>query len=294
MIVTCWVFSMRTLIRLKEDLNFNKNLEEIIDVLKITTAVQLKRFQSERKKEDKFFLELRDSFSMLKKGRAENHPFFQKGQEEPRCIVVITPNEGFSGELNALLMNAALRNRKSKNDTLLVIGERGANYLDGLKEPYLFFPGIGEKVDPAQTDNLNRYLSEEYLKGKFNRVLIVYAEFTVISVQHIKVHRLLPLPIQEFKFSREGSEKNEEMIIEPSLQKVIEGLVTLNLNYIIYNIFYSSKLSEFSARLMHLEKSSQEMGFINRQMFIEYYKSMHSAADKSIREILAARTLTRK
>ncbi|MCK4994248.1 MAG: F0F1 ATP synthase subunit gamma [Candidatus Omnitrophica bacterium] len=285
---------MRSIARLKNDLSFNKTLEEMIDILKITTAVQLRRLQDERKREGRFLSQLHDSFSILKKGKAVNHPFFQRDREEPCCIVVITSDEGFLGELNSLLMNTALKEKNSGNDTLIVLGERGANYLDGLQEPYLFFSGIGEKVESSEADNLKRYLSEKYLKGQFNRVLIVYAEFVSISVQQIKVHMLLPVPVLELPFSPEDAGRKEEIIIEPSSEAIIEGLMNLNLNYTIYNIFYSSKLSEFSARLMHLEKSSQELVCINRKLFLEYYKNLHFIADKRIREVLAARTLIRK
>jgi hypothetical protein len=54
-------------------------------------------------------------------------------------------------------------------------------------------------------------------------------------------------------------------------------------------IFLSSKLSELSARVMHLEDSDRELSRVNHQLELQYVKRLHALADKSIREISASR-----
>ena len=129
------------------------------------------------------------------------------------------------------------------------------------------------------------------MKGRFNQVVMVYAEFISITTQQIKLQRLLPFPRKELEKSLEKADKYTDLLIAPAPNSIIEELVNLSLEYIMYKIFYYSKLAECSARLIHLEKSDQELIRINRQLRLEYFKSSHALADKKIREILSSRLL---
>jgi len=74
---------------------------------------------------------------------------------------------------------------------------------------------------------------------------------------------------------------------------VMEGLIRFRLSFSLYNIAWTSKFSEFGARLMHLEGSEQELARMKQQLSLQYFKHVHSLADKTIREIISSR-LTRK
>jgi F-type H+-transporting ATPase subunit gamma len=282
---------MESLVRLKNNLSFNKNLDGIINILKITTSIQLRQLQSREWGKQIFLDELIDSFAMLRPERIIKHTLIYRRNQSPQGLVVVTSDEGFLGELNGLLIDTALKERKSEADKLIVVGEKGAQYLEDMGQPYFFFSGIEEGSNFKEVDKLKRYLISEYLKGKFNQVVIIYAEFISVTTQSIKVKKLLPFQVQELGEARTGAKEYEDLLVASSYDKVIEGLVSLSLGFIIYNIFYSSRLSEFSARLMHLEKSSQELIRLNRQLFLEYFKSLHALTDKRIREILSSRIL---
>jgi hypothetical protein len=50
-------------------------------------------------------------------------------------------------------------------------------------------------------------------------------------------------------------------------------------------------LAELSARIMHLEGSSQELGSMQIDLKRRVFKELHTLNDKSIREISAAKML---
>ncbi|MEA3560871.1 MAG: hypothetical protein U9R31_03775, partial [Candidatus Omnitrophota bacterium] len=81
----------------------------------------------------------------------------------------------------------------------------------------------------------------------------------------------------------------ERIAIEPALDKVIEYLVTVWMNYILYGIFWESKLSEWSARVMHLEGSSSEIERLDKKLRFRYFQLLHEISDKNIREIFSSR-----
>ncbi|MCP4651359.1 MAG: F0F1 ATP synthase subunit gamma [PVC group bacterium] len=281
---------MKSLRNLKNSLAFNKDLDDLMNTSKIATMIQLRQLQGTDWGEERFLPELRSFFSMLKKDVVYNHPLIVNENTTPKCIVAITSDEGFLGELNALIMEAALREQDVTKDTIIVVGKKGEQYLDEMKKSYLSFPWMSSD-GYGELDKLSRYLVEKYLKAEFNQVVVVYADFKSIMVQHVRIQKLLPFPMRELDGFLEQSKEHEKLLVGPSRNKVIEGLINLNLIFLIYRIFYSSKLSEFSARLMHLERSGQEIIRVNRSLRLEYFKSAHSLADKRIREILSSRIL---
>ena len=275
--------------QLKQNLVFNTSLGGIIDVLKVAASIQLRQFQSMSKPHDEFFKSLKDAFDMLDT-KNSNHPFLVSSEGLANCIVVITSDEGFAGELNSLLLHTALQLRDtSKLGNFVVLGERGAAFLEDMNESFVFLPGVSQDIDSKEIDRLKDYLIKEYLKGVFSKITIVYSKFISLSSQRVETEEILPC---RYLFKESGLQKEgiyKDLIIGPDFNKVLEDLVRLWLGWTIYNIFWSNKLSEFVARLMHLERSTQELSRVNQKLTMQYFRHLHDLADKSIREISAAR-----
>lgn len=285
---------MQPLTRIKHDLEFNKNLDELVAVLKMTTSLQLRQFQSQHLGDERFLREIYSSFEIIERDEITKHPLFNRASLSPKAIVVITSDEGFLGELNALLINAGLHERKSEKDELIVLGAKGAQYLQDINQSYLYFSGVSERIGYKEADNLKRYLIDEYLKGVFNQVYIIYAESVSITAQHVKIQQLLPFSMNEIGNLSSRCDYYKHLLTEPDTGALIDELISMVLGFMLYRIFYYSKLAEFSARLMHLEKSSQELVQLGQELSLEYCKSMHSRADTQIREMLSSRIVINK
>ena len=279
---------MIPLAQLKQNLEFNKSLGGIVDVLKVSAAVQLRRLQGGVHGYQPFAQQLREAARLLDV-RGIEHPFVAARQDLPSCTVVITSDEGFAGELNTLLVNAALDTRDAaRSDQLVVLGERGACALEELNESFVAFPGVPEELNAAHVAALKRYLVEGSLAGRFGRVVVVYAKFVSMTSQHIEEEQVLPSRAL-FEEERRPPRPAHPCVVEPSGTQVIEGLVSLRLDVTLSTLFISSKLAELAARVMHLEGSDQELSRMQHQLGLQYVKHRHALADTSIREISASR-----
>jgi ATP synthase F1 gamma subunit len=284
---------MIPLARLKQDLEFNKDLGGIIDVLKVASTIQLRQFQKQSVDfSQKFLAHLLESLALRTTGQI-NHPLFS-GQKNPkRLIVVVTSDEGFLGELNTLLVNNALNQKKDNSDELVVLGERGSGYLKDCGVSFVAFRGISAKVDYREATIIRDYVLSRYLKGEIGYAFCVYPRFVSISFQRIEIRELLPCASLLKDIPRSPKEVVRQLLIEPSFARVIEEWVRLWLGAVFYDIFFSSKLAELAARLMHLEASSQELSRRKQHLSREYFKYLHALSDKTIREISASRVLWR-
>lgn len=278
---------MIPLVQLKQNLEFNRDLHSIIDVFKVAASIHLRQLQQTTVLHEPFERALFESLRMLDVSGVR-HPFLAHRASLPSCVVVLTSEEGFAGELNALLVEAALHSRQAaRHDELVVLGERGASRLEEMNESFVSFPGIGDEVKQEHVTKLRRYLVNGYLRGRFGRVLLVYAKYISVSVQQVEEELLLPC---RGLFGVAPAPRPERQgLIEPSVEHVLEGLVKLWMEFALAKICVSSKLSEVAARVMHLEGSDQELSRANQQLGLQYVKHLHALADKSIREISTSR-----
>jgi len=282
---------MITLAKLKRSLEFNKSLGTIIDILKTTALVQFRSFQYKDKPNAEFLKEIEDPFDIFWIKRIK-HPYFFERLSLPSAIIIITSDEGFLGGLNTLLINAALEHRRSKKDELIVLGERGARYLEDIKENFVPFPGISAEAGWKEPEKVASYVLGGY-KKKFGSIFVSYPKFISLTHQKVEALQLLPRLLGEGSKS-DLSRATAEVSIEPTDSRVVEAAVELWVRYRLFEIFWLSKQSEFAARIMHLEGSTHELSSLNQRLRFDYFRRVHALSDKTIREISAAKVLLKK
>ncbi|UCD14906.1 MAG: F0F1 ATP synthase subunit gamma [Candidatus Omnitrophota bacterium] len=282
---------MKALAKLKQDLEFIKGFGEVIDTIKTAALVEFRFFQGREKLINTAFLkELEGAFNLLMSGGIAS-PYLSADKPLPQALVIITSDEGFLGELNTLCINSAFQNRQSDKDEIIVLGERGARYLADRGDNFVSFPGISERVDAKESQRLVNYLLRRYNRH-IGRITVVYPQFLSLTSQRITIFTLLPYSLTAPKL--DVSRKQADMLIEPSLSKVVKSMVNLWMNYKLLEMFFSAKQAEFAARIMHLEGSTQELSLINKKVTLSYFKQLHALSDKTIREISAAKILLKK
>jgi F-type H+-transporting ATPase subunit gamma len=271
--------------KLKQNLKFNKNLDELIEVMKLAATLQFNQFRARQEPSVDFLLTLEDALNLIS-GQAANSIFLNPEPLSSTAIILVSSDEGFLGELNVLLVNRLTEIKAAKSE-IIVLGLQGAQYLEELGMNFTAFTLPSEKLEFKHVEPLRDHCLKLYKKREISKIQIVYPRFVNIALQQIESEALLPLTFAH----RDVTKINDEVIIEPSLDLFIEEWIKLWLGFRMYQIIWSSKLAEFAARIMHLESSMQELKRINQHLELEYFKYLHSLSDKTIREISASRHL---
>ena len=271
--------------KLKSNLQFNKNLGDLVEVMKLAATLQFNQFRLREEPSEDYIHLLDDVFGALLSAGAKSDLLTAK-DNLPALFLLVSSDEGFLGELNFLLVNRLLSSRRQQ-DNIICVGAQGVNYLREIQVAFSFLESPGEKLDSQRIAAVRDYILSEYLKRNIGKVYVVYSRFINITVQQVELEALLPLP--EARSS--PAKLVRHLLIEPDIDSVIEGWIKAWLDFRLYQIFWSSKLAEFAARIMHLEGSVQELNKINSHLRMEYFKYLHGLSDKSIRELTAARLL---
>ncbi len=283
--------------KLRKEAAFNKEIGGIINVLKGVASAEFYRLQKTRKKLDEFMGYLQNFFRLLDV-TGWSHVFLEESLLPP-VLLLITSDMGFLGKLNISVVAAALKQRHGSSlgevvssgakETFIVVGKQGARYIEEIGAKFVSFPGISDEVSYEESEKLADFIFQGFLNKKFGKIFIVYPHFSSFTSWNIQTYQLFPCRFLFGEDLKPESQEEEEVIIEPAKSKVLEYLIKVWMNYILHGVFWESKLSEWSARIIHLEGSHYEIKQLDKKIRSQYFRLLHEKSDKNIREIFSSR-----
>ena len=280
---------MKTLSKIKQDLEFNKGLFTLVETLKAIAASQYRILEKKIRSLEDFISAIEGFFELIDIRRV-GHPFLQS-RNKPQIVVAITSDTGLLGGLNMQITGTALGELESISGKLVVIGERGKMYAQGSGIPSVNFPGISDEERYGQAMQLRDYILSKVLSGAFGGVKVVYPRPISFTVQRVEVVSFLPFSLPKSEGRRNFM---DGAIMESVPRDAVEYLVNLWMGHRLYEIFGLSRLAEFAARYVHLEESAQKIKDIDKKTRLQYFRVKHELVDRTMRELFAGRTIYAK
>jgi ATP synthase F1 gamma subunit len=290
---------MQSVQKLRKELQLNTELTDLLDVLKGIASSEFRALERKRERFAKFLNAFEGFFEMIDFSLAD-HPFARDSSGK-LGIIMVTSDEGFMGGLNTRVINAALNYDGADKAALIILGDRGAGYLNGLGRAFTPFPGVKADSCYESAVQLKDFIMKEGLAGSFSKLILIYPKPVSFTMQKVEILKLLPCG-ELFEKQRAVSAQapantdpfTEKVIIESSLSGIIEYLVSTWITEKLYEVFEDSKLSEFSARTVHLEESYQLLLERGKSIGFQYFRSHHDLVDKGMRETFSAKMRVKK
>jgi ATP synthase F1 gamma subunit len=276
---------------IKKDMEFNRGLSSLIEVLKNIAVSQYRSLEHKFGGFDKFMQAVESCFDFIDLEVIKHH--FLNPRNKAQLVVAVTSDSGLLGGLNMQVISRALAELTAGPGQLVVIGERGKMYAQESGVGFTAFPGINDEERLPQAFQLRDYLFRNALRGKFGLLKVVYPHPVSFTVQRVEVVNFLPFRPE----SLPGAQKPDKLalmqkvIFESKLGDLIEYLIYLWMGQRIFDIFGLSRLSEFAARYVHLEDSLRRLKEMDLKLRLQYFRVRHEIIDQSMRELFSARLL---
>jgi F0F1-type ATP synthase gamma subunit len=279
---------MKTVNEINEELRFNKELMNVLDVLKSISIYRFHSLHDKKRRFPRFDMELHGFYSMVDL-RHVKHPFINP-RSETTALIMITSDEGFMGDLNLQVIDVALTDSHAYRAELFVVGERGARQLRDIgRTGYTTFKSA---LTMEERFKLAIEMKDAILagakQGRFGRVFTFYPKPVSFLVQQVDKRPILPLEIPP------PAPRVGKVIIESPLSGVINYLAEEDVVYKFVDLLEDSKLSEYASRAVHLEGSTRELEEKEKDLKYEYFRASHELIDKNIRELFSAQAITKK
>ena len=279
---------MASLITLKQEIQFNTRLANVLDALKSIAAQQFQALERTLQTNDRFFEAVETIAGTFPLERF-SHPYTRS--EGPVGVVMITSDTGLLGGLNQQVVAVGLEEYRHAPGELIVIGERGVTYVREAGLPCRRFPAAVDTERFQLAAAVRDYALQRVLSGGLSRLTIVHPRALSFTVQRVEVVRALPC-MEWFRSSAvPRGIRSDSLMLESSVADVVEYLVWLWVEEKLVALLGMARLAELAARSVHLEGSSQELQRRGQKLWLRYFRERHEVIDRNMRELFSARSL---
>ncbi len=260
---------MATLRDIRRRIKAVKNTSQITKAMKMVAAAKLRRTQGRmldmRPYADKMY-EVITTLGRL--GDVELHPLLAKRPRGKVEVLVITSDRGLCGAFNTNILRAANNHVKeleaeSFKVSISAVGRKAGDYYRRRSIPLRsHWAGLSGKIRYQHAQEIAASLSEGYIGGTFDEVLLIYNEFKSVIAQKVVVKRLLPFASPESGQPHSDTLEMPGFTFEPEASAVYASLIPKAVEIEIYRALLESQTSEEAARMSAMEnasKSAEEM-----------------------------------
>lgn len=277
--------------KIKRDLTDVRDLVGLVQVLKDIADMKFRDLFAKRGGFQRFGESFSEFFRLLQHTQVL-HPLVSNNNSN-LCIVIVTTEEGFVGDLNNKVVVKAIEEHEQSSAAMFVtVGRKGAVKLEmlGIKSN-IVFDEIAEHGMYDIAVRLKDFLVEQVMDGKIGKVMMIYPWPKDLQTVKARSVKLLPCDFT-FRKDIQQVEKFTKVIEESDPVDIIGYLANLWISSKIYEILFDTSIAAVSAQSQQLEVSLENVRKEALNVKLKYRKARKNDIDKSLREVFSSRLMT--
>lgn len=259
-----------------------QSTQQITRTMKMISASKFRKAQARMQSARPYAEKMAEVLHRVGGASGDVHSLLQAREIKKRALVVITSDRGLAGGYNANISRLALAEWRKSAHHLITVGRKGRDFLRfrGIV-PDVHLPS-GEEADFAQAQEIATTVSQWFLSGEADEIILVYTRFISTMSQKPETLRLLPLSSpQPDEKARTGN-----YLFEPSAEEVLGQLLPAYLETVIYQALLEAKASEHGARMTAMEAATKNAEEMVRGLTLSYNRARQAAITREIAEIV--------
>lgn len=219
------------------------------------------------------------------KGNNDSIYLVENKDIEKEVFIVIASSLGLCGGYNANIFKE-IKGAIKPGDYVYSIGSKATSYLlknhQGVTDHK--FDDLNTTFDFKDVTKLVAELTKMYREKEISKIKIVYTEFVNNLTFRPRIVTLLPVDPSDFDHI-EISKKST--LFEPSPEEVLDSLIPMYLQAVIYGYIIESATSENAARRTSMENANDNADELTEQLLLRYNQARQTAITNEISEIVA-------
>ncbi|MBQ1567012.1 MAG: ATP synthase F1 subunit gamma [Erysipelotrichaceae bacterium] len=268
---------------IKKRLQTVNSTKKLTKATELVATVKLQKYNLKTRQNEEYANNLLRFISAALKGKrpeVETNGYLLQGKAENPLYIVITSNSGLCGSYNLEVLKFAEKHMP-KDVPVFAIGTIGYNWL--MKNDYL----VVKKYDELED------LQPHILNQLINNLLILYrdyeiSEINVIYTRYINTLTYEPTLTKLLPFEAKQLEGEDEILLEPSRDEVLNTLIPMYVSSQLYVMFLESKTSENAARRNAMNLANKNADELISELSLNYNKARQAAITQEMNEIVAS------
>ena len=219
------------------------------------------------------------------KGNNDSIYLVENKDIEKEVFIVIASSLGLCGGYNANIFKE-IKGAIKPGDYVYSIGSKATSYLlknhQGVTDHK--FDDLNTTFDFKDVTKLVAELTKMYREKEISKIKIVYTEFVNNLTFRPRIVTLLPVDPSDFDHI-EISKKST--LFEPSPEEVLDSLIPMYLQAVIYGYIIESATSENAARRTSMENANDNADELTEQLLLKYNQARQTAITNEMSEIVA-------
>ena len=268
---------------IKKRLQTVNSTKKLTKATELVATVKLQKYNLKTLSNEEYAKNLRRFILAALRGKSpevEDNPYLIDAEIVNPMYIVITSNSGLCGSYNLEVLKY-VQETIPKDVPIFAIGTIGYNWL--LKNDYLVVKKYDELEDlqPRILNSLIDDLLLLYTEYEISEIKIVYTKYSNTLVYQPMTLNLLP-------FEAEEKMGDDEILLEPSRNEVLNTLIPMYISSQIYVAFLESKTSENAARRNAMNLANKNADELLDELTLNYNKARQAAITQEMNEIVAS------
>ena len=274
----------QNVVKIKSRIKSVTGAYKVTSAMKLVSTVKLKQWKNKMLANKDYNKQLDEVVDLLLTfSKKTNSPFMKTNEKaNKKLYVIISSTLGLCGSYNTNIFKVADA-KITKEDEAIILGQKGIVRYS--KEEFKVVEGFEYSSSYIAKDFVNRikdYILNEYIKGTYSEIHIIYSEYKNSLVFFAKDYKLLP-----FIASKEES-NDYPPIFEPSVNELVDKLIPFYLKTCLYSKLLESAVCEQAARSNAMENATNNAKDLLDELHIEFNKARQAAITQEITEIVSA------
>ena len=215
----------------------------------------------------------------------QNVPYVEAREVRKRCYIVIAGERGLAGGYNANIFKAVAADAGDTPYMVLPIGRKAIDKFQRLGVELISTEHSHvEGLSVSACFRLVRQLTEGYLSGRFDELVLVYTSFISMMSQEVRVERLLPV---QKSAEAAADTRNVQTLYEPTPEETLTQVMPDYLAGRLYSAACDAFASEVAARRNAMDSATKNAGEMIDGLRLKYNRARQGAITQEITEIVA-------
>ena len=267
-----------------------KKTQQITRAMRMVAGAKLRRAQNAVLQARPYAQRMRATLAEVAQVQQDSvHPLLAPRPQTRRVeIVVVTSNRGLCGAFNSNVLRfadrlLAAREREGQEVAIRCVGRKAAEYFARRRPRQVggkhVYDGWASYASAAE---LAIQLSERFVSGAVDEIVLVFSEFVTALSQTPRGVRLLPATPET---ARSGEPLSVE--IEPSAEKLIAALVPKAIEVEIFRALLENQAGEHAARMAAMESATRNTEDLIGRLTLQFNRARQAAITKELVEIVS-------
>ncbi|MCK9164129.1 MAG: ATP synthase F1 subunit gamma [Bacteroidales bacterium] len=266
---------------------------QITSAMKMVSASKLRRAQNSVVALRPYSKLLSKVISNIMEDNAElmDSPYGRNSEIDNVLIIVLTSNKGLCGGFNANIIKEVRKrvgeicnqDKYIKVD-IMSFGKKSTEYFTKLKgcDVLKTQDSIWDNLTFENVTKITEEVMSLFVKGKYDKVEIIYNKFQNATTQIISKENFLPLGSLN---DDQNPSINKNYIFEPSREEIIENIIPQALKIQMFRCMLDSFAAEHGARMTAMHKATDNAQSLLKELKLSYNKARQAAITNEIIEI---------